>query len=187
MRLPACQLSVLLVALLVVAGGAGVAGAKAPANLRTSGPTHVEGTPATAVFEVADREVRQVRYRDEAELVYSFTLHNAGSIPVTVTGLAPLAHPPRLFRYLAIEDADGSTRFTVPRHGTTRVRFRMRMESCESLSARAGSFATEAALRTTRAGFVDEVVTVRFPEEVHTGSPREAFCPKSTSSSRPPG
>ena len=67
------------------------------------------------------------------------------------------------------------------------VRVRMRMESCESLSARAGSFATEAALRTTRAGFVDEVVTVTFPEEVHTGSPREAFCPESTAGSRPPG
>jgi hypothetical protein len=25
------------------------------------------------------------------------------------------------------------------------------------------------------------------PEEVHTGSPREAFCPRSTATSRPPG
>ena len=65
---------------------------------------------------------------------------------------------------------------------------RLRMESCEHLSARAGSFATEAVLRTTRAGgLVDEAVTVTLPEEVHTGSPREAFCPRSTASSRPPG
>ena len=25
------------------------------------------------------------------------------------------------------------------------------------------------------------------PEEVHTGSPREAFCPRATADSRPPG
>ena len=25
------------------------------------------------------------------------------------------------------------------------------------------------------------------PEEIHTGSPREAFCPDSTATSRPPG
>ncbi len=187
MRFTARHLLVLLVALLAVAGGAGVAVAGAPASLRASGPTEVDGTSATAVFQVGDRQVRQVRYRDKADLVYSFTLHNDGSLPVTVGGLAPLEREPRLFRYLAVEDASGHTRFTVPAGGTTDVRVRMRMESCESLSARAGSFATEAALRTTRAGFVDEVVTVTFPEEVHTGSPREAFCPESTAGSRPPG
>jgi hypothetical protein len=63
----------------------------------------------------------------------------------------------------------------------------MRMEACERLSARAGSFATEVNLRTTRAGFVDEDVHLTLPEELHTGSPREAFCPESTASSRPPG
>jgi hypothetical protein len=30
-------------------------------------------------------------------------------------------------------------------------------------------------------------VTLRLPEELHTGSPREAFCPESTATSRPPG
>ena len=187
MRFTARHLLVLLVAALVVAGGAGVAVAGAPASLRASGPTDVDGTSATAVFQVGDRQVRQVRYRDKADLVYSFTLHNDGSLPVTVDGLAPLEREPRLFRYLSVEDASGRTRFTVPADGTTDVRVRMRMESCETLSARAGSFATEAALSTTRAGFVDEVVTVTFPEEVHTGSPREAFCPESTAGSRPPG
>jgi len=29
--------------------------------------------------------------------------------------------------------------------------------------------------------------TLRLPEELHTGSPREAFCPESTATSRPPG
>lgn len=187
MRLTARHLLVLLVAVLVVASGAGVAVAGVPASLRASGPTDVDGTSATAVFQVGDRQIRQVRYRDQADLVYSFTLHNDGSLPVTVEGLAPLEREPRLFRYLTVEDASGRAGFAVPAGGSVDVRVRMRMESCESLSARAGSFATEAPLRTTRAGFVDEVVTVTFPEEVHTGSPREAFCPEATAGSRPPG
>jgi hypothetical protein len=61
------------------------------------------------------------------------------------------------------------------------------MHGCETLSARAGSFATQVDLNTTRAGFMDDVVHVTLPEQLHTGSPREAFCPNSTASSRPPG
>ena len=180
---------VLVVALLVVAGGAGVAVANAPVRLSTSGPTDVDGTSATAVFEVGDRTIRQVRYRDRGVLAYRFLLRNDSALPVTVTGLAPPKPAPKLFRYLAVEHADtGDRRFAVPAGGTTPVLLRLRMESCEHLSARAGSFATEAVLRTTRAGgLVAEAVTVTLPEEVHTGSPREAFCPRSTASSRPPG
>ena len=183
------HLLVLLVALVVVTGGAGVAVANAPARLSASGPTDVDGTSATAVFDIADRKIRQVRYDDHGVLAYRFVLHNDGSLPVTVEGLTPPVPAPKLFRYLSVEEAvDGSRTFTVPPGSSTTVLLRLRMESCEHLSARAGSFATEAALRTTRAGgLVDEVVTVRLPEEVHTGSPREAFCPQSTASSRPPG
>ena len=61
------------------------------------------------------------------------------------------------------------------------------MGGCETLSARAGSFVTEVALRTQQAGVLEDEVSVTLPEEVHTGSPREAFCPESTASSRPPG
>jgi hypothetical protein len=177
----------LLVALLVVAGGAGVAVAKAPVRLTAAGPTHVSGTTATAVFEVGSRTIRQVRYHDKGVLSYAFTLRNDGTLPVTVDGLAPLAVAPKLFRYLGVYDEDGATRFEVAPGKAVAVELRMRMEACETLSARAGSFATEVALRTTRAGFVDEAVTVTLPEELHTGSPREAFCPSSTASSRPPG
>lgn len=188
MRVNVKHLLVLLVALLVVTGGAGVAVANAPARLSTSGPTDVDGTAATAVFQVGDRTIRQVRYKDRHELVYRFTLHNDGSLPLSVEGLAPLERQPTLFRYVALQDADGAGAFTVPAGSATDVVLRLRMESCERLSARAGSFATEMALRTSRAGgLVDEVVTVALPEEVHTGSPREAFCPQSTSKSRPPG
>lgn len=63
----------------------------------------------------------------------------------------------------------------------------LRMGGCETLSARAGSFVTQVVLRTEQAGIFDDRVTVRLPEELHTGSPREAFCPESTATSRPPG
>lgn len=181
------HLLALLAALLVVAGGAGVAVANAPVRLEAAGPTRVAGTEASAVFTIADRTIRQVRYQDKEVLSYSFVLRNDSSIPVTVTGLQPLEREPRLFRYVDVVDAEESERFTVPAGETTRVALRMRMQNCETLSARAGSFASQVALATTRAGFLDETVVVTLPEEVHTGSPREAFCPEATASSRSPG
>jgi hypothetical protein len=42
-------------------------------------------------------------------------------------------------------------------------------------------------VRTEQAGVFDDDVTITLPEELHTGSPREAFCPESTATSRPPG
>ncbi len=60
------------------------------------------------------------------------------------------------------------------------------MGGCESLSARAGAFVTEVRSAQQARVFTDDV-TITLPEEVHTGSPREAFCPRSTATSRPPG
>lgn len=42
-------------------------------------------------------------------------------------------------------------------------------------------------MRTRQAGVFHDDVTVSLPEEIHTGSPREAFCPESTATSRPQG
>jgi hypothetical protein len=181
------HLLALLVALLVVAGGAGVAVAKAPAELTAAGPTRVSGTTATAVFHIGERTIRQVRYHDKGTLYYAFTLRNGGNLPLTVDGLAPLARAPKLFRYLNLVDDQGAERFTVGAGKSVEVELRLRMQACEKLSARAGSFATEVDLHTTRAGLMDQVVHVTLPEELHTGSPREAFCPSSTASSRPAG
>lgn len=168
-------------------GGAGVAAARSEPPLTAHGPTSVSGTEATAVFRIAGRTVRQVRYADRERLGYSFVLENRGRLPVTVVGLAPLPRPPRLFEYVDVTDAEGNDRFTVPAGERRTVEVGMLMHACETLSARAGSFATEVALRTERAGLLEDVVTVTFPEEVHTGSPREAFCPDATATSRPPG
>jgi hypothetical protein len=179
-------LAVLLAAVLV-AVGAGVAVASTPPALAAHGPTAVTGTEATAVFRIGDRTIRQVRYADKKTLKYSFVLANDGRLPVTVTGLAPLARDPRLFRYVGLTDDQGATVFTIRPGERTTVVLSMLMHACETLSARAGSFATQVSVSTERAGLIDDVVTVTFPEEVHTGSPREAFCPNATATSRPPG
>jgi hypothetical protein len=177
----------LALALVVVAGGAGVAVANDPPALSTTGPTSVSGTEATSVFAISDRTIRQVRYRDKGTLTYRFRISNDGTLPVTVTGLAPPLHQPRLFRYVKIADTDGDTRFTVPAGGARTVSLELHMENCETLSARAGSFVEGVDLRTSRAGVLRDDVHVDLPEELHTGSPREAFCPGSTATSRPPG
>lgn len=171
----------------LLAGGAGMAVASAEPTLVAHGPTSVSGTEQSAVFRVGGRTIRQVRYADRETLVYSFTLENAGRLPLSVHGLAPLERTPRLFEYVELTDAEGRQQFTIPAGERTAVEVSMLMHSCETLSARAGSFATEVSLRTERAGMIDDVVTVDFPEEVHTGSPREAFCPDATATSRPPG
>jgi hypothetical protein len=175
------------VVVLLVACGAGVAVAQSRPSLSAHGPTAVTGTDATAVFRVGDRTVRQVRYQDRGTLVYSFVLANEGRLPVRVTGLGPLHPEPRLFRYSGLVDAHGNTDFTIPAGERRTVRLRMLMVSCETLSARAGSFATDVNVETSRAGVLEDEVVLDLPEEVHTGSPREAFCPRATASSRPPG
>ena len=83
--------------------------------------------------------------------------------------------------------ADGSTVVRLGAGETQRFTLSLRMGGCESLSARAGAFVTRAVVRTQQAGVFDDDVTITLPEEVHTGSPREAFCPRSTATSRPPG
>lgn len=176
-----------LVVLLLMATGVGVAAAQSVPNLQAHGPTEVSGTDATAVFRIGSRTVRQVRYQDRGTLVYSFALANDGRLPVTVTGLAAVVPAPTLFRYTSITDATGDERFTIGPGQRRTVKVSLLMVACERLSARAGSFATVANIETSRAGVIDDVVTVDFPEEVHTGSPREAFCPNATAASRPPG
>lgn len=175
-----------VVATLLV-GTVGMTAAGYEPALATHGPTSVSGTEESAVFDIGSRTVRQVQYADDRTLVYSFTLENEGRVPVTVSGIAPLEHAPRLFRYSGLTGADGQESFTLSGGERTTVDLSMRMRGCETLSARAGSFATEVALHVEVAGVFDDVVTVPLPEEVHTGSPREALCPNATASSRPPG
>lgn len=174
------------VVLLLVAGG-GVAVARDVPELRTSTPASVTGTAGTSVFTVADRTVRQVRYADRGTLRYTFRLTNTGRLPVTVLGLADHQPPARLFAYTALTGPDGAGTVALGPGETRTVTLGIRMSGCETLSARAGSFASEVVLRTGQAGVFQDDVRVALPEEVHTGSPREASCPGATATSRPPG
>lgn len=163
----------------VVVGGVAVARG-APA-LGTAGPTSVTGTTGTAVFDIADRTIRQVRYGDEGTLRYTFRITNDGRLPVEVRGLAEEQAQTRLFELVDL------TPGSVPGGSSAEFVLSLRMTGCETLSARSGSFVGSVRVRTERAGIFDDVVSLELPEELHTGSPREASCPDATATSRPAG
>ncbi len=154
-------------------------------SLSSDGPTKVSGTEASGTFEVADRTVLQVRYADQGTLVYTFDLVNDGMLPITVTGLAPVKVKPTLFDYVSLKSS-GDKKFTIGAGDHKTVTLSLLMTSCERLSSRAGSFVNDVHLRTSRLG-IDRTVVVTLPEQIHSGSPREASCPNATAQSRPPG
>ncbi|MEJ7833721.1 MAG: hypothetical protein WKF79_12455 [Nocardioides sp.] len=167
--------------LLIALAGGGVAVARGTPSLNASGPTSVSGTEESAVFQIADRTVRQIRYADGATLRYTFRVTNDGRLPVRVLGLDPEQPDTRLFTFTDL------TPIEIPAGKTSEVTLSLAMGGCERLSSRAGSFVPEVAVRTEQAGLFEDVVTLTLPEEVHTSSPREAFCPNSTATSRPAG
>jgi hypothetical protein len=166
-----------------LAGGAAVAAGEP--DLRATEPTSVTGTEGTAVFDIGVHHVRHVRYDDGGTLRYTFRLHNDGSLPVTVTGLAEEQPPSRLLQARSVEGEDGADEVRLGAGESTALTLSLRMSGCETLSARAGSILTEVVLRTERAGVIADDVEVGLPEELRTGSPREAFCPDATATSRP--
>lgn len=170
-----------LALVLVLVGAGGVAVARSTPSLSTSGSGDVDGTVDVGSFTVADRTVRQVRYADRQVLRYTFSVTNDGRLPVTVHGLAEEQPRIRLFTYRDLTSA------TIAPGRSAELTLSLFMSGCETLSARAGSFVTEVAVRTEQAGLFSDDVLVTLPEELHTGSPREAFCPESTASSRPHG
>ena len=179
-RALAFGLGLLVLAVVAVAVG-GVAVGRGTPSLRATGPTSVSGTDATAVFGMGERTVRQVRYADRGTLRYTFAVANHGRLDVRLLGLAADQQPSRLFTLTGLTPVD------LPAGGSAAVTLILAMSGCEHLSSRAGSFVTEVAVRTRTAGVFDDVVVLRLPEELHTGSAREAFCPRATATSRPPG
>ncbi len=175
-------LAVALVVALTVAGGVAV-GAQAP-DLSAHGPTELD-TEDTGVFTIGDRTIRQFRYEDDGEVEYTFTVSNHDRYPVTLTGLAADQESSRLLSYRDLHAADGSSAVRVGAGGTAEVTLTIGMDGCETLSARAGSYATEVNVRAESLGIFDDEVILRLPEELRTGSPREASCPDATATSRP--
>ncbi len=181
------RFALLAVLCLLGLGVAGVLVVRDAPELTTNAPTEVAGTEATSVFRIGDRTVRQVRYADGGTLRYTFHIANDSRLPVTILGLAQQQPTPRLFTYLSLAGADSSGPVRLGSGEAAAFTLSLRMGGCESLSARAGSFVTEVAVRTERMGVLGHDVLLTLPEQVHTGSPREAFCPRSTATSRPQG
>ena len=170
-----------LLLVVTVLAGSGVAAARSTPALTAGDTAHVDGTETSAPFTVADRTIRQLRYVDRGTVSYTFPVTNDGRLPLTVHGLAGDQPDPRLF------DLTGLSPVSLAPGETAPVTLTLAMNGCESLSSRSGSFVREVALRTTRAGMFDDVVVVALPEELHTGSAREASCPRATAQSRPQG
>ncbi len=165
---------------LIVAGG-GIAVARSTPSLSTDGPTDVAGAEASAGFRVADRTIRQIRYVDLGTFDYSFEIHNDGRLPVRLLGLADDQADSRLFTLV-----DLTTR-TIGGGESAEVTLTVSMSGCETLSSRSGAFVTTVRVRTEQAGMFEDTVELTLPEEIHTGSPREISCPRSTATSRPQG
>lgn len=156
-------------------------------ELSAQGPVSLDGTTASAVFELGDRTIRQVRYADRRELGYTFVLANDGPQPVTVVDVGTAGPAATLLRVDRLERAGtSSTRFSVPAGSQVGVRLVLDMTDCEHVSSRAGSFLDRVSVSTKTAGHEHRTV-LTLPEELHTGSPREALCPRATSTSRSPG
>ncbi len=166
--------------LLAVAGG-GVAVARSSPSLSADGPTEVAGTEAAPAFELANRTIRQIRYVDGGTMRYTFRIHNDGRLPVTVLGLAGDQEDSRLFTITDLSEV------TIGGGETAEVTLSLSMSGCETLSSRSGAFVTTLRIRTEQAGMFEDTVDLTLPEEIHTGSPREVSCPRSTATSRPPG
>jgi hypothetical protein len=166
--------------LLIVAGG-GIAVARSSPSLTTDGPTEVAGTEASAGFRIADRTIRQVRYVDLGSMAYTFQVHNDGRLPVRLLGLADDQTDSRLFTLTDLSST------TIGGGESADVTLTMTMSGCETLSSRSGAFVTSVRVRTEQAGMFEDTVELTLPEELHTGSPREVSCPRSTATSRPQG
>lgn len=181
------KLLVLVALLLLALVAGGVTLARSVPTLSAGGPTSVSGTEESIAFQIAERTVRQVRYDDGGTLRYTFRVTNEGRLPLTIRGLADDQPNTRLFTYTGLTGQDGSDSVRLGSGETAALTLALKMGGCESLSARAGAFVTEVVARTEQAGIFADDIVITLPEEVHTGSPREAFCPNSTATSRPPG
>lgn len=169
------------VLVVLTAGGATAATAGGKDGLAVGGPVSVQGTEASGVFEIDGRTIRQVRYADGGTLRYSFVLRNQADDDVRVTADPADQLDTRLLHFEGLT-ADGGDEVVVPGDGELRVVVSLAMSGCESLSSRSGSFFDRLSVL---AG--DQRLKLVLPEELHTGSPREAFCPGATATSRPQG
>ncbi|HSV40380.1 MAG TPA: hypothetical protein VLI04_16580 [Nocardioidaceae bacterium] len=170
----------------LVLGGGGFIVTRAP-NLGAVGDGQVESKQKSAVFTIADRTIRQVRYDDRATMRYTFTLRNDAWYDVKVNGLKAEKVEQTLLKVKGLTDVEGHSSFSLESGEERRVVLAVQMTDCERLSARASSLIESVRLRVTGLAGMDHEIALQLPEELRTGSAREMFCPFATAKSRPPG
>ncbi|MGP3982398.1 hypothetical protein [Streptomyces sp. KR80] len=150
------------------------------------GPTSVAGTPASAIYPIAGGPVREIRYVDRDLLTYTFTMHNASALPVTIAGVGRPEHEATMLQIRRLTDESGDSTFTVaPGHDEV-VRLSLLMTGCERVSSRAASMVGEVPVKVRTAGVLPHTAVVDLPERIRTQSPRDKRCPRSNSATRSP-
>jgi hypothetical protein len=167
-------------------GGATLVVTRAPA-LASVGAGEVTSKQRSAVFAIAARTIRQVRYDDRATMRYAFTLRNDAWYDVEIQGLKAEEVEQTLLKVKSLTDAEGRSSFSLRAGEERGVVLSVLMTDCERLSARASSLIEAVRLRVTGLAGLDHEVALKLPEELRTGSAREMFCPLATAKSRPPG
>ena len=164
---------------------AGTAAALPGPKLEATRALGVQGTENAAFPLGSGPPLRQVRYVDRKELVYRIVVRNDSRLPVTVTGVedgdTSRAHP--LLRVVGLQPGD-------VRIGAGQAReldIRVLMTNCEYVSPRSGTVVDRVRVHVRRLGALPDTVTLRLPERLRTGSPRDEQCPHPEQDTRSPG
>jgi hypothetical protein len=153
----------------------------------------------TSTLAYAGKRVQVVQYVDHATMRYSFVLHNAGPVGVTVTGL-DMRSGPGLLVHMTGYAVGGRTiaEAAAPQerfhsfglgNGADRVvTLTLEFVNCQRISARAGTNVEHVTVRYRGFGFVPRSQDIRLPDLLRIGSPaNDERCPHVTAGSRPPG
>ena len=165
----------------------------------TSDSAVVGATDATATLAYAGKRVKVVQYVDHKTMRYSFVLHNAGPVGVTVTGFDMRSGPGLLVRMTGYA-VGGRTisqtpapkarfhSFALGKGADRVVTLTIEFVNCQRISARAGTNVEHVTVHYRGFGLVPRSQEVRFPDLLRIGSPADdERCPHVTANSRPPG
>lgn len=187
MRLPRRGGAVAGLVATVLVALAGTAAALPGPKLEATRALGLQGTENAAFPLGSGPPLRQVRYADRKELVYRIEVRNDGRLPVTVTGVEDgdtgRAHP--LLRVVGLQGRHGEVRIGA---GQAReLDIRVLMTNCEFVSPRSGTVVDSLRVHLRRLGALPDTVTLRLPERLRTGSPRDEQCPHPEQDTRSPG
>lgn len=164
---------------------AGTAAALPGPKLEATRALGVQGTENAAFPLGSGPPLRQMRYADRKVLVYRIVVRNDSRLPVTVTGVEDgdtgRAHP--LLRVVGLRPRD--VRIAAGR--AHELDILVLMTNCEFVSPRSGTVVDRLRVHVRRLDALPDTVTLRLPERLRTGSPRDEQCPHPEQDTRSPG